>query len=129
LILMSVGFLPAFSFILVARAWEAVALRFLVLLIVGLLLEPLAVAAIEPAPGGLLETGIAGMGCSDPSLWPRVGTTKLSSACKVSGVDHTMIIHKEMVKHQSYRVTGLADVKCAHLLESRPPFYVLKHLL
>jgi hypothetical protein len=59
LILMSVGFLPAFSFILVAGAWEAVALRFLVLLIVGLLLEPLAVAAIEPAPGGLLETGIA----------------------------------------------------------------------
>jgi hypothetical protein len=48
---MLVGFLPAFSFILVAGAWEAVALRFLVLLIVGLLLEPLAVAAIEPAPG------------------------------------------------------------------------------
>jgi hypothetical protein len=74
-------------------------LRFLMLLIVGLLPEPLDVAVAEPAPGGLLETGTVGMGCLDPSSWHGVDATKLSSACKESGVNSTLIICKEMGKH------------------------------
>jgi hypothetical protein len=82
LILIPKDFVSADFFTLAAGA-----LHFSVLLVEGLLPEPLAAASDESAPGGLTEIGNARIEASDSSSKPGTCATKLSKACKESGAD------------------------------------------